>query len=252
MAKIGVFDSGLGGLTVLADIHQTLPQADLVYIGDSAHAPYGEKTKSEITKLSEGIVKRLLQVGVEAIVIACNTATSAAAEYLRTKYTNIPIIGMEPALKPAFEQSVGGDVLVLATNYTLANKKYHRLEGSLSHSGRVISVAAPKLVDLAEAGQFDSKEIDNYLESLLGDFRDAESVVLGCTHFLYFKKVLHRFFGKGIKIFDGNAGVVRRINTLLPQANSGSGLIKITNTGSSEMAESSLKVFQKYLAGLEQ
>lgn len=246
MTKIGVFDSGLGGLTVLADIRQALPKADLIYIGDTANAPYGTKTQEEITKLSKQIVDRLIEAGAEAIVIACNTATSAASKALRAKY-NLPIIGMEPALKPAVEQAESGKIIVLATNYTISHDKYLDLINRVAKNREVVSIAAPKLVELVEFGKTSGAEVEASLRELIGVPEDVGGVVLGCTHFLHLKSASKDFFGPDVKLFDGNNGVVRRIVELLPNANSGDGTTEIISTGGDVKTREAWEVFEEYL-----
>lgn len=246
MTKIGVFDSGLGGLTVLADIRRLLPKADLIYIGDSANAPYGERSKGEIVKLSEQNIDYLISKGAEVIVIACNTATSAAGERLRAKYKEIQIIGLEPALKPAVKNTVGGKIIVLATNYTLSHKKYYKLVERFAKNKPVIPVAAPELVRLVELGKTHGPEVQRCLKKLIKSTDDVEGVVLGCTHFLHIKPALKEFFKSDIRLFDGNSGVAKRITSLLPNANSGDSETKIINSDPQKIALSN-KIFEEYL-----
>ena len=247
MAKIGVFDSGMGGLTVLADIRRALLKADLIYIGDSANAPYGTKTQAEIAALSEQIVESLISAGAEAIVIACNTATSAAGEFLRSKYSHLPIVGLEPALKPAVERTKQGKIAVLATDYTLSNKKYLRLKERVANQIEIISIAAPKLVELVEYGVIDGPEIQANLQKLFGSATDINSLVLGCTHFLHLKPALRQFFGPSVEFFDGNDGVVRQLVRLLPNSNSGGGKTTIMSTGNKDTQTKYQETFRRYL-----
>lgn len=246
MTKIGVFDSGLGGLTVLAEIRLALPNADLIYIADSAHAPYGEKTQAEIISLSDQIVKQLVAKKVNLIVIACNTATSAAGPTLRAQY-NLPIIGMEPALKPAAEQTASGKIVVLATNYTLSHHKYLELVKRVAKNKSVVSIGAPQLVKLVEQGKTSGTKIESCFKELFRSIDNIESVVLGCTHFLHLKPALSKFLGSKVKLFDGNSGVVRRIIELLPDANSGMSTTKIVSTGSNKELFMAQQMFKQYL-----
>ena len=246
MGKIGVFDSGMGGLTVLADLLELLPTRDYVYYGDAANAPYGEKTREEVQEFSLVITEKLLEKGCTSLVIACNTATSAAGELLRSKY-DFPIFGMEPALKPAVLSHQSGSILVMATCYTLANDKYHRLRKTYQGDRQVIPVPAPKFVHLVEEGIFRGEEIKNYLKELTKDIdlQEVGSVVLGCTHFLFLKEELKQFFGDDVVIFDGNMGTARHVrNTLGP--GKGSGQVEIISSAGNEMEGKSKWMLETY------
>lgn len=246
MGKIGVFDSGMGGLSVLADLLELLPTRDYIYYGDAANAPYGEKTKEEVQDFSVQITEKLLDMGCEAMVIACNTATSAAGELLRSKY-DFPIFGMEPALKPAVLSHQPGSVLVMATSYTLANDKYHRLRKTYQGDRKVIPVPAPKFVRLVEEGIFQGEAIQDYLKELTRDIdlQEVGSVVLGCTHFLFLREELKNFFGENVAIFDGNLGTARHVrNTLGP--GKGSGKVEIISSAGRDMEEKSKWMFEMY------
>ncbi|MGI6612473.1 MAG: glutamate racemase [Candidatus Nanosyncoccaceae bacterium] len=246
MTKIGVFDSGLGGLTVLADIRLALPRADLFYIGDSANAPYGTKTQKEIITLSERVVDRLIEAGTEMIVVACNTATSAAEAALHAKY-NLPIVGIEPALKSATEQIKRGKIIVLATKYTISHNRYLNLAKQVAKDQQIVSLAAPRLVELVELGKTDGGEVESHLKELVREISDVKGVVLGCTHFSHLKPAMRKFFGPDVKLFDGNDGVVRRVIELLPNANSGDGTTKIISTGGDAKTREAQRVFENYL-----
>lgn len=250
MTKIGIFDSGLGGLTVLADIRRALPRADLFYIGDSANAPYGIKTQSQIIRLSEQVTDRLIEAGTEIIVIACNTATSAAERALRTKYS-LPIVGIEPALKSATEQIRSGKIVVLATKYTISHSRYLNLIKHVTKGEQIISLAAPRLVELVELGKTDGVEVESHLKELVGEISDVKGVILGCTHFSHLKPAMRKFFGRDVKLFDGNDGVVHRVIKLLPNANSGDGTTKIISTGGNAKTREAQRVFENYLEKTE-
>ena len=212
---IGVFDSGAGGISVLKSLVAELPQERFLFYGDSAQAPYGDKDPSEILSLSRRIVDNLLAQGAKAIVIACNTATSAAAATLRDEYPDIPIVGVEPALKPAVLAFPRGRILVMATTTTLTLEKFHRLEERWARQAEVIPVACVGLVDLIERGDLSSPELHGLLESLVGRYRNAvDAVVLGCTHYPFVRDAVRDVVGD-VPFFDGGAGTARQLRTVL-------------------------------------
>lgn len=210
--KIGVFDSGIGGLSVLHQAMQMLPQENFIYYADIDHVPYGTKTKEEIIKYSSEAVEFLVQKGVKAVVIACNTATSAAIQELREKYT-LPIIGMEPAVKKAIDFHPKKRVLVIATPMTIQGEKLHNLIEKVDTEHLVDAVALPKLVTFAEEENFEEEEVTEYLREALKHFNleNYSSVVLGCTHFNYFKDSLKKMLPKGVHFLDGNEGTIKKL-----------------------------------------
>lgn len=242
-SKIGIFDSGLGGLSVLDTIRALLPDEDLVYIGDSGNAPYGTKDKSEVLKLSQNVCDMLIAKDVKAIVIACNTATSAAVSMLRTTY-NLPIIGMEPAIKPALSQT-DGKILVLATEMTLNEDKFNTLAEMLDEAHRIIKMPVPEWVDLVE----NHLEDEDYVRKVVGEVLDrveasVESVVLGCTHYVFLKDYIDAYYKGKINIIDGNMGTALQLKNLLDangllKNGSGKGQIEIVNTRSDAYVEKS-------------
>lgn len=215
--KIGVFDSGLGGVSVVYTIHQMMPLESIVYIGDSVNAPYGTKSPEAVFEHSKAVCDRLVSEGVKAIVIACNTATSAAAERLRGLY-DIPIIGMEPAVKPALKASEG-TVLVLATEMTLREKKFQNLLASLKDSERVVKCPAPDLVTLVETQLSEKRLIRKTVAQYLDAFPEPDAIVLGCTHFIFLKQVIAAYYDGRVPIFDGNLGTARQLQKQLKQRN---------------------------------
>ncbi len=210
---IGFFDSGVGGVSVLHTARRILPNEHFLYYGDNGHAPYGPKPLEEIRRLSAESVGVLLDRGVKAVVIACNTATSAYAEILRAEL-KLPVIGMEPALKPAQEARHGGEILVLATQATLTLPKFQRL--MKRYGDHVIPVVGRGLVELVEAGKADSPETEAALRELLGRYvgRSIDSVVLGCTHYPFFAGAIRRMFPEA-ELFDGRTGTCMRLKHLL-------------------------------------
>jgi len=217
--KIGIFDSGLGGLSVLYEIHKYLPSESLIYFGDSLNAPYGIKTKEEVFQLAKVICDAFVSQNCKAIVIACNTATSAAVSRLRECY-DIPIIGMEPAIKPALEISEG-PVLVMATEMTLSESKFSNLMMTINGSERIIKWPAPSLVPLVE-NHFNNKEMKmNTLKLCLRNIKKTpEVIVLGCTHFVFLKKEIFQLFHENVSLVDGNKGTAQQLQRQLEAFNS--------------------------------
>ncbi len=211
-APVGVFDSGVGGISVLKVLHSVLPNENFIYCGDSANAPYGEKTADEVREVSEAVVKRLLGMGAKAIVIACNTATSAAAAYLREKYPHIPIIGMEPAVKPAAMSGEHPTVLVMATPLTIRETKFRRLIEKYKDKAEFIDVPCHGLVELIERGITEGDEMDAYLADLLREpmkDRKIDAAVLGCTHYIHAGEAIRKALGDNVEIFDGALGTAK-------------------------------------------
>ncbi len=213
---IGVFDSGIGGLTVLKEIIKILPNEEFIYYADTDNVPYGIKPKEEVKEYINQAVKFLIDKDVKAIVIACNTATSIAINDLRKKYS-LPIIGIEPAAKPAIENRGQKKVLIMATPTTIREEKLHNLLKKFSAEEFVDLIAMPKLVEYAESGEFNSKEIEDYLKKQLQEFNlnDYSEIVLGCTHFPFFKEKIKKVVPQNINIIDGSKGVANRLKDIL-------------------------------------
>ncbi len=248
---IGIFDSGMGGLTVLKDAHELLPNEDFIYFGDSKNAPYGVKTKNEVIKLSDNICQMFIEkYNVKAIVIACNTATSAAVNILRKKY-DIPIIGMEPAIKPAIVDNGGGKIIVMATEMTLKERKFNNLIKKF-RDNNIIKVPCSELVDVIEDGNFEKKNLNRIIEECLNDIENIESIVLGCTHFIFIKNLLNKKFKNKIKIFDGNIGTIKNLKRILIKnetiTNTNDiGTVLIENSGEIEILNKSKEIFKNYV-----
>ena len=213
---IGVFDSGIGGLTVLKEIIKILPNEEFIYYADTDNVPYGIKPKEEVKEYINQAVKFLIDKDVKAIVIACNTATSIAINDLRKKYS-LPIIGIEPAAKPAIENRGQKKVLIMATPTTIREEKLHNLLKKFSAEEFVDLIAMPKLVEYAESVEFNSKEIEDYLKKQLQEFNlnDYSEIVLGCTHFPFFKEKIKKVVPQNINIIDGSKGVANRLKDIL-------------------------------------
>lgn len=211
---IGVFDSGLGGVSVLRNMHALLPSEDFIYYGDDKNAPYGTKPEEEILRLAIDDVSFLLEKNVKAIVIACNTATSAAAKHLR-ETLSIPVIGMEPALKPASLQRKNGIIGVMATPATLKQKKFRILYEK--YGEHAMPIPCPGLMEFAEKGILDGEEIDSFLKNLLDPYLSRypiESIVLGCTHYVFLKSAIQKAM-PGIRLYDGNEGTAKQLKRVL-------------------------------------
>lgn len=214
--KVAVFDSGLGGLSVLHRAFQMLPEENFIYFADRDHVPYGTKSKEEILSYVESAIDFMIAEGADAIVLACNTATSAAAKEMREKYS-LPIIGMEPAVKKAVDADYGKRILVIATPMTVKGKKLQELIERVDREHLVDAVALPKLVSFAEEQVFVGKEVEEYLRESFAslDLEAYSCIVLGCTHFNYYKDSLAKLFPKGIHFLDGNEGTVRKLKSEL-------------------------------------
>ncbi len=213
---IGFFDSGVGGVSVLHEAVRLLPNEHFFFYGDNLHAPYGPRPLEEIRALSAAGIDVLLSQGVKAIVIACNTATSAYAETVRAAHPDLPIVGMEPALKPAHYARHGGNVLVLATAATLRLEKFERL--MRLYGDDVITVVGEGLVELVESGRARSPEAHSRLKALLDPYRDMQidAIVLGCTHYPFLRDAIQDIFPRA-SIFDGLNGTAMQLKFLLDQ-----------------------------------
>lgn len=235
--KIGVFDSGLGGITVLSEALRMMPDEDYLYYADTRHVPYGEKPKEAVKRYVEDAVEELVGKGIDGLVIACNTATSIAVKALRSSYT-FPIVGMEPAVKPAVLKNSGSGkrVLVFATNLTLKEAKFRELVTSVDTEHIVDFMALPELVTLAEELAFEGDAADEVLRRKLSEFDLGKygTVVLGCTHFPLFKKNFQRLLPNHIDLIDGAYGTVRHLRKNLEAGHllgGGSGRLEFLSSG---------------------
>ncbi len=214
--KIGIFDSGIGGLSVLHEAYHRLPEEEFIFYADTQHVPYGLKTPEQIIGYTKEITEFLLSLGVEAIVVACNTATSVAIKELRRCY-DIPILGMEPAVKPAVEGTKGKRIMVIATPVTIKEDKLKDLLHRVDGDHRVDLLAMPRLVEFAEREEFESEEVRSYIREQFGTFDRSKycALVLGCTHFNYFKPMYREYFGQETLLIDGNGGTIRHLAEVL-------------------------------------
>ena len=219
-SPIGVFDSGVGGLSVLQHIREILPAENLYYVADSAHAPYGNKSDIDIQRRSVDITRFLLEKDIKALVVACNTATAAAIEILRNDF-DIPIIGMEPAVKPAALTTQSGAVGILATPGTLASQKFAKLYQQYAADVKIISQPCPGLVEQVEMADLDGPQtrilVEQYVSSLLG--HGVDTLVLGCTHYPFLKSLIEEIAGDHISVIDTGGAVAKELMRKLEQAN---------------------------------
>jgi glutamate racemase len=216
LALIGVFDSGVGGLSILDEALRQLPQHDYIYLADSANAPYGEKSSEWITARSLILCQYLASKGCDAIVVACNTATAEAIKQIRAQLS-IPIIGVEPGIKPAAMQSQNGIVGVLATEATLNSDKFNALLATLPDHCRFIKQSGAGLVPLIEAGKADSEETLDLLRKHLEPILDAgsDTLVLGCTHYPFLRKSIRKLLGDTITLIDTSDAVIKQLGRQL-------------------------------------
>jgi len=255
--QIGFFDSGVGGLSVLHDTLKLLPHEDYLYFADTLHVPYGPKPKDEVRKHVFNAIEFIVEQGVKAIVIACNTATSVAIEDLRANY-RIPIIGMEPAVKLAVEKNAQSNkrILVTATALTLKEEKLQNLIAKLDDEHIIDALPLPGLVEFAEELQFDEPIVLPYLQEQLYkfDLRKYETIVLGCTHFSYYKDMFRKILPPDVDIIDGNKGTSNNLLRILTKRNAlneGSGSIAFYNSGVKVENKENLTAFSTLLERLD-
>ena len=231
---IAVFDSGVGGISVLRHLTKLMPQEKFLYYGDSANAPYGTRCREEVEKLSFDVANRLTARGIKALVVACNTASSAAIDHLRETWPDLIIVGIEPALKLAVDQFPGGSIGVMATEMTLREEKFSQLLERYGRHSRIVKLPAPGLVELVEAGKGNSPESEALLRQLLGPYVGRlDAVVLGCTHYPFAEKALKQVLGPHTVLLDGGEGTARETRRRLEAAGllrTGAGDICIENS----------------------
>lgn len=220
-APIGVFDSGLGGISVLRALVREMPNEDFLYYGDSANAPYGTKSLEEVRALTVSSVEYLMQKGVKAIVVACNTATSAAVRFLRETYPNEIIIGIEPAIKPATAVCEQPNIIAMATPMTLKEQKFHALMDRYKAQANIMPLPCPGLVEFVEDGKVGTDEFLQFMTTLLAPFKEQkiDAVVLGCTHYPFAVSEIKKVLGEHVKLFDGAWGTARETKRRIAAAN---------------------------------
>lgn len=231
---IGLFDSGVGGISVLRHMLRLMPNERYLYIGDSANAPYGTKTREQVKELSFAMAEKLMKRGIKALVVACNTATSAAINDLRSAYPDLIVVGIEPALKLAADRFPKGNLGVMATPMTLREEKFDLLLHRFDSQCRVSKIPAPGLVELIEQGRGNSAEAEILLRSLLKDYiGNIDALVLGCTHYPFAAEAISRVLGEQVALLDGGDGTARETKRRLALAgllNDGPGEILIENS----------------------
>ena len=230
---IAELDSGVGGISVLKHLVRILPNERYLYFGDSANAPYGTKTKEEVKTLTFAAANKLMDRGIKALVVACNTATSAAINDLRQAYPDLIVIGIEPALKLAADKFPGGKLGVMATPMTLREEKFARLMERFSDGSTIYKIPAPGLVELIESGRADSPDTDALLGQLFAPYESLDALVLGCTHYPFAANALRRVLGENTALLDGGDGTARETKRRLKDAGllrEGEGEIIIENS----------------------
>lgn len=216
---VAVFDSGVGGISVLREMVRLMPQENYYYFGDSIHAPYGTKQPEEIRRLTLENTAHMEERGMKALVVACNTATSASITALREKYTDIPVVGIEPAVKPAVMEKKHPRVLVMATPMTVRAVKFRNLLERFEDRASVIPLGCPGLMEFVEAGKLEGPELEAYLHKLLYPYLSGgiDAVVLGCTHYPFLKAAIAKVLGEGPHILDGSQGTARELKRRLTE-----------------------------------
>ena len=211
---IGVFDSGMGGISVLKEITAYMPHENYIYVGDSANAPYGMRPVEEVRRLTVTHIQNLVENHqVKAVAVACNTATSAAVALLREMYPSLPLVGVEPAVKPAVLADSRPRVLVMATPRTLKEEKFLNLERIYENRAEILPLPCPGLMEYVEKGILDGQELHQFLHSLLDPYKDKglTSIVLGCTHYPFLKNAISEIAGADVRLFDGGEGTAREL-----------------------------------------
>lgn len=215
---IGLFDSGVGGLSVWRELYRVLPDEKYLYFSDAGYCPYGPKSKEEIIARAKAITDYLLAAGAEIVVVACNTATAAAIEYLRGNY-QVPFVGMEPAVKPAAINTRTGAIGVLATKGTFKGELYLRTLHKFASNAKVMEQVGEGLVELVENGETDTPKakelIGKYVEPMLRE--NVDHIVLGCTHYPFLEKTIREFAGEGVEIVNPAPAIARRASQVLAQ-----------------------------------
>lgn len=215
-----VFDSGAGGISVLRELVKIMPEEDYVFFGDSANAPYGTKSVEQIQNLTISTVEKYRATGIKACAIACNTATSAAVRVMRGMFPDLPMVGIEPAVKPAVKKYPGGRILVMATPMTIHGRKLHNLISEYDDEAEIIPLACPGLMEFVEDGKYNSKEVVEFLKTLLKPYIDnpVDAAILGCTHYPFLRDKIQMVLGDNVEIFDGAEGTARELKRRITEA----------------------------------
>ena len=230
---VGVFDSGVGGISVLRELIQQMPDEDYIYFGDSQNAPYGTQGPEQVRQLTIRNVEYLMELGAKSVVVACNTATSAAVAILRKMYPELPLVGMEPAIKPAVLHKPGSRIVVMATPMTLRQEKFRLLLDRYKEQAEIIPLPCPGLMEFIERGDLEGEDLRQYLTELFQQLgqKPIDGIVLGCTHYPFARRMIQEVAGDQVKIFDGGEGTAREMKRRLKAAGllrEGSGRGKVT------------------------
>ena len=245
---IGVFDSGIGGLSVLNEIKKTLPNEALIYFGDQAHVPYGARSLEQVSEFSISITEFLISLGAKMIVVACNTASAAALKELRIRFPNIPFVGMEPAIKPAVEHSISGAVGVLATPATFQSELYASVIERFAHGVKIYQDTCSGLVQEIEKGNFEGKKTKEILEKALHPMlsNQIDAVVLGCTHYPFVIPMIQSIVGPKIQVIDPAPAVARQVKNIFNQLDHG--MIPKTNRSTEIISSGNILNLKKVIA----
>lgn len=218
---IGVFDSGMGGASVVRQMMRVMPEEEYMYFGDSQNAPYGTKSIDEVRRMTIVRVEHLLKRNAKAIVVACNTATSAAVSELRRMYPNVPLVGIEPAIKPAALGHPGGRIIVMATPMTLRQEKFRELMAKYEKTAEIVPLPCPGLMEFVERGEITGDKLRRYLTELFWTVQDGpiDAIVLGCTHYPFIREMISEVAGQEVEIYDGALGTAKEMQRRLKEAN---------------------------------
>ena len=211
---IAVFDSGMGGISVLREMVRLMPEEDFIYFGDSKNAPYGTKSMEEVKSLTLNNIAYLLdRYHAKAIGVACNTATSAAVRTLRQMYPDVPLVGVEPAIKPAVNSGDHPRVLVMATPYTIDGEKFQNLKKIYEESATIYPLPCPGLMEFVERGELYGQDLEDFLHKLMDPYlkKGVDGIVLGCTHYPFVADTIQKIAGNEVTIFDGSFGTAREL-----------------------------------------
>ncbi|MCR4782511.1 MAG: glutamate racemase [Lachnospiraceae bacterium] len=235
-APILVFDSGVGGISVLKELVKVMPHEDFIFFGDSKNSPYGTKPTEVVKKLTIDKVSEYLRLGIKGCAIACNTATSAAVADMRVLFPELPLVGIEPAIKPAALNHPGGRILVMATPITIEGQKLHNQIKLYEDIATIIPLACPGLMEFIEGGKIDSPELIDYLKEHLKEYIEnpVDAFVTGCTHYPFVADKISSVLGSNVKHYDGANGTARELKRRLNEAkllkDSGEGHIKFISS----------------------
>lgn len=218
---IGVFDSGLGGLSVLRTLREALPCESFIYLGDGKRCPYGERSKEEVLRFTEEAVERLLAEGCKLIVLACNTATAVAVKSLRESYPEIPFVGLEPAVKPAALSSQSGVIGVLATHRSLEGDHFRTTAERYADKVKIVTAVGEGFVEAVEGDREHAAETEALVRKAVEPLVEAgaDKIVLGCTHYPFLRDVIQKVAGEGVEVIDSSEAVARRVAVLLDEHN---------------------------------